>query len=420
MKKLLFLFFVIHGLSPYICIAKEAASPKQSNSSFIEHYVFAVQKEMDELVITLPDNERVETLGSIALMSGCTSLEKLRTEHKALLNLELSEQEGEQIRIKAYAKLIIPLVLRLNETLINQLAAIDEMLFYWRYQEEHWLYYVTHKDPTKFIAEDQFDEAQNRVRALEQIQQQKWSTLGSLLVHLSTYTPQSHPTSQEKWLKTLLEMIIMGIPKQRIPEHSAPLFVFFDKAVRSISLCSSSFNRVIAPYMIPDWYKRYWMASSAAAVAVFFAGRSLYRNREQIGNRVGEGKQLMYDAKEKIQNMLEKEREEKQKLSERKVQLVHDYEHILLKFLPFFTENENDRRALAKDSIEHKCKQLPNHELRKADYPVNDQVMRKLAQVQSFAELSIDDIKGVDHNKAYEIVYTELFNSNVELVKSWV
>ena len=332
-------------------------------------------------------------------------------DHQKLKDADLGRSVNAQVaHVASYAKLAIPLILRMNKLLISQLAQIDKMLMYWRHAEEHWVHYMLHKSPEKFLEDEQFDEAQRNVKALERMKMRRYNLFGKLLVHLSTFSSKAEPKLQSEWLRGLFETLISSLPKQTLPPHGTDLSVPFEKAARVVSSFHSSFEKAVASYEIPAWYRRYWLGTSGGLLTLLGLAKLGYRHKEKIERGVQAGTAYVRDFHNKVNDIYEQERKQGEELSKRKAQLTQNYEKTLSSLLPFFTTDETQRRQYIQSGLSFS---LQNREWKldeSISEPLEEGLLRQLVRDGKYDESSLKKVPGVGEKDVYEIIYKSLFN----------
>jgi len=146
--------------------------------------------------------------------SAVTLLARLRSAHQAMVKQD-TNVEGEAY--KKYEQMCSALLLTCVQVffndarnqILNALHEIDNLIVYWRYQQNHQIKYFFSKSPVKWIVgKDQEKEIAHNIIRLERKQRELYTLLGSLTGHIHMFT-ESGTTYNDcyAWIEGLFEIL---------------------------------------------------------------------------------------------------------------------------------------------------------------------------------------------------------------------
>jgi len=253
---------------------------KQAIARYIKHtdvQCFAnMQRHTDENISY--KKELRYLFKSYGKFSAVTLLARLRSAHQAMVKYDINV-EGESY--KKYEQICSALLLTCTQVffndarnqILNALHEIDNLLVYWRYQQNHQVKYFFSKSPMKWIVgKDQEKEIVQNIIKLERKQRELYTLLGSLTghIHLFAETGTTYETCYT-WIEELFEMT----PCIKTSDYYTHDETRFDIIAGKLELklkrvakfkedCLSS----LAGARKPNHFVRNWMAyATAAAIA---------------------------------------------------------------------------------------------------------------------------------------------------------
>ena len=226
--------------------------------------------------------------------SAVTLLSRLRSAHQAMVKQD-TNVEGESY--KRYEQISSALLLTCCQVffndarnqILNALHDIDNLLVYWRYQQNHRLRYFFGKSPLKWIVgKGQENEVARNIIKLERKQRELYTLLGSLTGHIHAFAEIG--TTYEKcysWIEELFEIAsciktssLYNCDETRFDTIAATLELKLKKVNKLKHDCMSS----LASARKSNHFIRHWIAYTTMLAIAYYGVHYHSKNPVVLGS----------------------------------------------------------------------------------------------------------------------------------------
>ncbi len=396
----LFIFFLMHNSCIYSTSPYKKTPVKtyysHRKSIFPDRYIDRVQHQLDDILGCLAGLEtEIPIVGQIRDLQNQSTMNAVLKLLRSLqeVSADVDQDTMDSIHTACLYKLIVPLIIRYNDLLLNHIAEIDDRLTFWMYAQEHTAHYFFRKNPQKWFISNQAKEVEEHVVMLRGLKEKYHYTLGLLVKHIDTLSFETPYLEQYQWILELCNQIngVASEKNEPIQEFSfTTIAELISTIITHISQTRKNLQSEIEPYCVPSWIERNWMMALGATGSLLWGTPHIVRNSDKIaaaGKSVGDAAKLygthLADA------LWGNDQKQMQELANQSKELQALYEMTLLKMLPEYVEKEEDRLAVLTSIIEKKFQEhaydLKIDDLEKINFP----------ELEGDSKETIDDIKKI-------------------------
>lgn len=264
---------------------------KQAVGRYIKHtdynYFQNIQRSSDESVSY--KKELRYLFKNYGKFSALTLLLRLRSAHRSMIKHD-GNTEGESYR---YEQLCSALLLTCAQVFFNEMRGqvlqalhdIDNLLVYWRYQQNHQVHYFFSKSPIKWIKGKRQDkEIAHNIMKIERKQRELYTLLGSLTEHAHSFTEvKATYENCYGWIERLCEIAhCVKITSQYTADESRfdEVAAVLELKLKRIGKFKSDCLMSIAGAKKPNHLVRNWVSYSALIGATIYMAHYHSKNPE--------------------------------------------------------------------------------------------------------------------------------------------
>lgn len=343
-----------------LCIALTAFGYTATPSEFPSTFIKQAQQVVDHAVEEVKDQSDLHAIISpIAGMDNYASLKTVRRQLAELEQLTMSDSLNTHIdamRLAGLFKLSVPLILRLNDRILDALSDIEHLIFFWKEAHEYRVQFFLHRKSPKVI-----------VNELQLIQQELCTLLGSL-VQLVNRAPFGHDHARQyAWFDDMYGLFHMQEPS----ESSASVSLVFEtvaamltRATNFVLGFSAQMDKRLYEYSKPSWVRRHLgsavttLVGGAAAVASAHQCKDAHGDRyvEKAAENIGRHATMYRDAC--INAVWGDENEWTDYIEKKEKFITNFYTIIASRILPSLAKTDVERDRIAGQLVQQRLREL--------------------------------------------------------------
>ncbi len=389
-------------------------------------YTKKTQEYMDGLISLIEGiDHAIPVVGPISTMSSTASLKIVKKLHNNLehLTLEGVGEAVDTIRLASLYKLASPLIKMMNDLLLDHLSNIDELLSFWTHADEMGWYHFFHKNPLKWLKWRQVQEVKDKITNLKRLKSLYNFHLGRLIMQVNSYDTSKDVKDQYAWFQEFYTILIAVVPNQKIldakPNFEA-LSVLSSRAISSVEKFSSHCDRELKPFALPSKLEQHWMAMSAGIAALCVGGPVVAKHSDKVGASA----QSVSDSVKMFGNGMAdalwgNDQKWETSLKGKEDAAMKNYESVLLRVLPFFTKDEDQRLDIVKDLVSCKLHDDAYKTKLEAEQKEGNQdlvlIMNEVREKEAFdlnALTALEKLKGKTEKSVLKELYCGMFGGD--------
>ncbi len=312
---------------------------------FPNAFIGSVQNKIDYTLEAVQECDSVScVVGPISLMSRTSSLDqvkKLLGQLDTLTMTDVAGSESDSIRLSSLYKLIVPLVVFMNNQILDHLQQVDTLLEYWKEAQEYTVQFHLHAKSPRAI-----------VRRLELLQEELCERLGSIVIHINGAPFDKDVRAQYEWFQELCNHFNAVIPNQT-SLLAQPVFeavaVMLSKSITSVEKFSAVWQKRLDQYQQPSFLRRRVGSIVGAAVACVGGGPAIVKNKDTIQAKSKEAytnvKRVGADQAELVREALFDQSKGLADIAQRRRDIGDQYRDFLYGQLLEYSSVEADRKA---------------------------------------------------------------------------
>lgn len=342
--------FVVSAVSGY------TATPSEFPGAFIER----AQNMVNQATNDVQDLDALSgVISPIAAMSNHASLKTVRSNLAELERMTMSEGSSahiDAIRLAGLFKLSVPLILKMNDRILDALSDIETLLSFWKEAQGYRVHFFLHRKSPKVI-----------VSQLQKIQKELCALLGALVQQVNRAPFGYDRSLQYAWFKNLCTLLT----NEATPKHVAiaqPVFetvaALLTRATTSVLGFTSKIDRRLYEYGKPSWVRRNLGTAVTTVVGGAAATTAAHQCKDAKGDRyvvkaadtIGAHAKVYRNACADALWGDDKRREGELEAAERTE--ILEFKVKASQLLPAFTRNTTARDALAEQLVRQRLLDL--------------------------------------------------------------
>ncbi len=342
--------FVVSAVSGY------TATPSEFPGAFIER----AQNMVNQATNDVQDLDALSgVISPIAAMSNHASLKTVRSNLAELERMTMSEGSSahiDAIRLAGLFKLSVPLILKMNDRILDALSDIETLLSFWKEAQGYRVHFFLHRKSPKVI-----------VGQLQKIQKELCALLGALVQQVNRAPFGYDRSLQYAWFKNLCTLLT----NEATPKHVAiaqPVFetvaALLTRATTSVLGFTSKIDRRLYEYGKPSWVRRNLGTAVTTVVGGTAATTAAHQCKDTKGDRyvvkaahtIAQNAKMYGDACADALWGDDQRWQEEIEEAERKERL--EFKVKVSQLLPAFTRNNSDRDKLATELVRQRLLDL--------------------------------------------------------------
>ena len=244
MKKTIFLF----GLLCVFAVSGYTAAPSEFPGAFVKQ----AQEAVDAAVESVKDLDALSSIiAPIAGMSNYASLKTVRSNLAELERMTMSEGSNahiDAIRLAGLYKLTVPLVLKMNDRILDILSQIEELLSFWKEAQGYRVQFFLHRKSPKVI-----------IHTLQRMQDELCALLGTLVQQINKAPFGQDRAVQYAWFKELCAQLNSDEASASIV-MAQPVFetvaAMLTRATSFVLGFNNQMEKRLYQYGKPSWLRR--------------------------------------------------------------------------------------------------------------------------------------------------------------------